>query len=96
MLININFDELKKLIGSINIIDIRMKDDYDMGHIKTSINIPNSQLMCNYGRYLDKSKTYYLYCQYGKTSIKTCMYLSKLGYNVINITGGYDYFIKTL
>ena len=46
--------------------------------------------MCNYGRYLEKSKKYYIYCQYGKTSIKTCMYLNKLGYNVINVTGGYN------
>lgn len=94
MLININISELKKLIGSINIIDIRMKDEYDMGHVKTSINIPNSQLMCNYGRYLDKSKKYYIYCQSGKTSIKTCIYLNKLGYNVTNIICGYDEFFK--
>ena len=90
MLKNININELKNLIGSINIIDIRMKDDYDIGHIKTSINIPNSQLLCNYGRYLDKSKKHYIYCQCGKTSIKTCIYLNKLGYDVINIIGGYD------
>lgn len=90
MLTNININEIKKMIGSINIIDIRIKDEYDAGHIKTSINIPNNQLMCNYGRYLDKSKKYYIYCQCGKTSTKTCMYLSKLGYNVINIIGGYN------
>jgi len=94
MLTNINVGELKKLIGSISIIDIRKKDEYDMGHIKTSINIPNSQLLCNYGKYLDKSKKYYIYCQCGKTSIKTCIHLNKLGYNVTNITGGYDEFFK--
>jgi rhodanese-related sulfurtransferase len=94
MLTNINVSELKKLIGSINIIDIRTKDEYDEGHIKTSINIPNSQLMCNCGRYLDKSKTYYIYCQFGKSSIKTCMYLNQLGYSVINIKGGFDEFFK--
>jgi rhodanese-related sulfurtransferase len=94
MLTNINVSELKKIIGSINIIDIRTKDEYDEGHIKTSINIPNSQLMCNCGRYLDKSKTYYIYCQFGKSSIKTCIYLNQLGYNVINIKGGFEEFFK--
>lgn len=92
MLININVSELKKLIGSINIIDIRNKDEYDNGHIKTSINIPNSQLMCNYKSYLDKSKKYYIYCQCGNTSIKTCRYLNGLGYDMVNISGGYEKF----
>lgn len=94
MLINISVSELKKLIGSINIIDIRIKDDYDNGHIKTSINIPNSQLLCNYKQYLDKTKKYYIYCQYGKTSVKICAFLNKLGYDVVNISGGFDEFFK--
>jgi len=94
MLININVSELKKIIGSINIIDIRIKDEYDSGHIKTSINIPNSQLLCDYKQHLEKTKKYYIYCQYGKTSAKTCILLSKLGYDVVNIVGGFDEFFK--
>lgn len=90
MLENIKISELKNLIGNINIIDIRSTDLYNMGHIKTSINIPKSQLLCNYKCYLDKSKQYYIYCQYGTTSIKTCIFLKKLGYNVINVLGGYE------
>lgn len=87
---SVDIKELKKLIGNIDIIDIRDPDEYNDGHIPTSINIPNDKIMINPEYYLNKSKQYYIYCQYGKTSIKTCIYLNKVGYNVINLIGGYQ------
>ncbi len=87
---SVDINELKKLIGKIDIIDIRDPDEYNDSHIPTSINIPNDKIMINPEYYLNKSKQYYIYCQYGKTSIKTCIYLNKVGYNVINLIGGYQ------
>lgn len=90
MLENISVNELENMIGNINIIDIRSNSKYTAGHIKTSINILNVQLLYNYEKYLNKHEKYYIYCQYGKNSIETCTKLNKLGYNTINIVGGYD------
>ena len=44
------------------------------------------------GNYLEKNTQYYIYCEYGGRSEKTCKILSNKGYNVINVLGGYkDY-----
>jgi rhodanese-related sulfurtransferase len=84
-----DMNELKKLIGTVNIIDIRDPEDYDKGHVETSVNIPNSKLIADPKIYLDEEKRYYIYCEKGKVSIRTCIYLGKLGYSVVNVIGGY-------
>lgn len=75
-----------------NIIDIRDKFKYDLGHIDGAINIPYEKIISNPGDFLDKDKKYYLYCSKGITSSNVCNILSKLGYNVFSISGGYDKF----
>jgi len=87
---SISIYELKKLIGKINIIDIRDSYIYNLGNIPTSRNIPINFLLMNKGDYLDKNKKYYIYCEKGFQSIKACNELSKSGYDVVNIEGGYN------
>ena len=89
MVKNISTKELKNLTN-INIIDIRSIEKYNDNHILNATNIPKILLVKNYYKYLDKSKTYYIYCAKGIESIKVCNLLDKLGYNVINILGGYE------
>lgn len=86
---DINVKELLCL-DNVNIIDIRDKYKYDMGHFPNSINIPYIVLMNNYSGYLDKNRVYYIYCQSGVMSRKCTRFLSELGYKVINVIGGYD------
>lgn len=93
MLKSIDINSLKAKIGSINIIDIRSIEKYNSNHIETSINIPKELLISNPSKYLNKNEEYYLYCQYGKTSLNVCSILSKCGYKVINIMGGYETWI---
>ena len=45
-----------------NLIDIRDKYEYMLGHISQSINIPYNYLMMNPENYLEHDKIYYLYC----------------------------------
>lgn len=90
MLKNIDVKSFKQLIGSVNIIDIRSIEKYNSSHVENSINIPIDVLLANPSKYLSKNQDYYIYCQYGKSSIKACMILCKLGYKVINILGGYE------
>lgn len=90
MLKSIDVYDLKRKLYEINIIDIRSIEKYNSSHIVSSINIPSEILMANPSKYFDKSKEYYIYCQHGKTSLKVCLSLIKLGYKVINISGGYE------
>ena len=87
---SISIYELKKLIGRINVIDIRDSYIYNLGNIPTSRNIPINFLLMNKENYLDKNKKYYIYCEKGIQSIKACNELSKFGYDVVNIEGGYN------
>lgn len=71
------------------IIDIRNTYYYNMGHIKGSINIPYYKLLNNYTHYLTKDETYYIYCDIGDKSSELTEKLNNIGYNIINIEGGY-------
>jgi rhodanese-related sulfurtransferase len=86
---NITTLELKKLIGSINLIDIRDETTYNNGNIPTSINITASKLLSNPNKYLERGKQYYIYCNRGITSLSARDFLCKLGFKVINVIGGY-------
>lgn len=78
-------------LKDINIIDIRNSQSYNNNHIENAINIPYNELISNIK--IDKNKTYYIYCQRGILSKKVCMYLNSLGYDTINILGGYEAWI---
>lgn len=91
MLKNITVKELKSILSpSINIIDLRSFEKYNTSHIEFSKNIPYLELLKNYDKYLDKTKVYYLYCQSGKVSLKLSIQLNNMGYNTINVLGGYQ------
>lgn len=89
---SIRANELKGLIGRVNIIDIRKSYLYNLGNIPSSKNIPAAFLSTNPSKYLSKDKEYYIYCTQGMESVKICDELSKKGYKVVNVLGGYhDY-----
>ena len=88
----ISVSDLNKL-NNINIIDIRSIQKYNDNHIPGAINIPKILMVKNYSKYLDRYKTYYVYCQKGIESVKVCKLLTSLGYKVINIKGGYESWI---
>ena len=92
MIESISVSDLK-LLGDINIIDIRSIEKYNSKHILNAKNIPMEQLLINPGRYMNKYETYYIYCQKGIQSRKLCQILKNNGYNAINITGGYEAWI---
>jgi rhodanese-related sulfurtransferase len=91
---NIIASDLKGLIGKVNIIDIRKNYLYNVGSIPSSKNIPKDFLLMNPEKYLNKEEKYYIYCSGGMESPKVCSELSKKGYKVVNVLGGYnDYLI---
>ena len=76
-------------INNINIIDIRPENIYKVGHISNAKNIPKNDLLVNYPNYLEKNRTYYIYCDRGITSSLVVNFLNSKGYDTLNIEGGY-------
>lgn len=89
MIESISVSDLKK-INNINLIDIRSIQKYNNGHILNARNIPMEQLLIYPNKYLDMYDKYYIYCQKGIQSRKLCQILKNSGYNVINVSGGYE------
>ena len=75
------------------IIDIRSKSKYDISHIPGAINIDSLDLLNNPGRYLNMNDTYYIYCTSGYTSDGVVHKLNRLGYNTVNIDGGFNNYL---
>ena len=76
-----------------NIIDIRSYHRYLQGHIPGAISIESSELITYPEKYLDKEKTYYLYCDSGFRSSNIVQKLNSMGYNTVNIIGGYNNYL---
>lgn len=93
MISSISISELKNHLGQIPLIDVRSIESYNSNHIPTAINIPFEQLIVYPDKYLDKGKTYYLYCSRGMKSLKAIQILSRQGYHFIHINGGYEEWI---
>ena len=82
---------IKQLMNLKNpkIIDIRDNYSYSQGHINNAVNIPYYSLLSNYSIYLNKTDTYYLYCDYGKQSMEISNRLNLFGYHTFYIKEGY-------
>ena len=91
----IHVNDMDNLIGNVEIIDIREPYEYKMGTIRTAKSIPMGNLLSNPDKYLDKQQTYYILCQSGARSGRTTNLLSKQGYNVINVAGGFGAYVGT-
>ncbi|MFL0252080.1 rhodanese-like domain-containing protein [Clostridium neuense] len=85
---SIDVSELDNLRGNITLIDIREPEEYKVGHVPGAKNAPMNSVTQNPEKYLDKSKEYYIICQSGMRSQKTCSKLSDMGFNVVNVKGG--------
>lgn len=82
-------------LSNIELIDIREGYEYKAGSIKGSKNIPMGELLNNPDKYLQKDKTYYIVCQSGARSSAACKQLSKKGFEVINVAGGFGAYVGT-
>lgn len=90
---SISIRELLRLSNP-NIIDIRNNYYYNLGHIPGAVNIPHYDLLTNYRYYLNKYSIYYLYCDTGEQSLEISNRLNEFGYKTINISGGYETYLK--
>lgn len=91
----VNVNDMDKLIGKVDIIDIREPYEYKTGSLMTAKNIPMGSLLEKPDQYLEKDKTYYIMCQSGIRSGKTVKVLEKQGFHVINVSGGMGSYVGT-
>ncbi len=91
-LFHINPNELLLIMKTkkLHIIDIR--EPYELIELpcKGTLNIPLNTLLTHYQTLLKKEETYYILCHHGQRSYYVTDYLSRKGYNVINVIGGVD------
>ena len=80
----------KDLKPEYNVIDIRDNFSYNEGHFINAKNIPMNSLLNDPGKYLNINDTYYIYCNRGINSKRTCELLRLLNYKVINVIDGYQ------
>lgn len=93
MLSDISVQNFIKLNIRNNIIDIRSIEKFNHNHIPGAKNLQMEKLVANPSKYINRFEIYYIYCEKGLISIKVAQILRKIGYQVINIDGGYENWI---
>ena len=91
----ISAEEAKDMMdaGGVTVVDVRRQDEYDEGHIKGALLIPNETIRQKAeGVIPDKGATYLLYCRTGRRSAEAAETLMELGYSDVYDFGGiYDW-----
>ncbi|MGB0174820.1 MAG: rhodanese-like domain-containing protein [Acholeplasmataceae bacterium] len=85
------YQEIYKQVktGQATFVDVRTKEEYDMGHIPGAILCDLQTLMEKAQDILkDQQKTYYIYCQSGNRSQFAEMQLKMMGYHKAYDIGG--------
>lgn len=72
------------------LLDVRKPEEFRTGHLKGAhmLNWLDNDGFKEEAENLDKSKTIYVYCRSGRRSNEAANYLSKQGYNVVDMDGG--------
>jgi rhodanese-related sulfurtransferase len=71
----------------IDIIDVREDDEWESGHIPQARHIVLGTIPVRHNE-LDPDQISIIVCRSGGRSARACEYLSQLGYQVINMSGG--------
>lgn len=87
---DITMDNLKNIKNAL-IIDVRNKREFEEGHIRGSINIPEYEINENICKKINKEKTIIIYCSSGHRSLDAYKKLKQYGYkNVYNLYKGLE------
>ena len=95
----VSYDIYKNKISSKDalVFDVRTTEEFNLGHIKGSINIDfyDEKLFVDFFEKINKTKPIYIYCRSGNRSKKSSEILKKIGFvKVYDLLGGYKNWIK--
>ena len=82
----------------VQLVDVRTPDEYAAGNIPGSVNI--DVLTGKFGEtasaLLDRAYTVAVYCRSGNRSKNAAQVLSMMGYNVVELDGGYNEWVNIM
>ena len=81
--------EVEKNKDYFDIIDVRTKEEYDMGHVKGAINIPFDEILDHLDK-INKDNPTILYCKSNRRAEFASLALQSSGYTNIYIGDGVD------
>ena len=95
----VSYDIYKNKISTKDalVFDVRTSEEFNLGHIKGSINIDfyDEKLFVDFFEKINKTKPIYIYCRSGNRSKKSSEILKKIGFvKVYDLSGGYKNWIK--
>ena len=95
----VSYDIYKNKISTKDalVFDVRTTEEFNLGHIKGSINIDfyDEKLFVDFFQKINKTKPIYIYCRSGNRSKKYSEILKKIGFvKVYDLLGGYKNWIK--
>lgn len=80
---------------SLNIVDVRRPNEFDVHHLEIAENIPLDYINQNMQKF-EKQKTYYVHCAGGYRSMIMASILKSRGIkNILNIDGGFKNLVNT-
>ncbi len=83
-------DEIDQLVeGGEYLLDIRTEEEYSLGNINGSVNIPLDELRDRMDE-IPKDRNIYVNCQVGLRGYLGCRILNQNGFNTYNLDGGYS------
>lgn len=78
------------------IIDVRTKEEYDMGHIEGAMLHDIQEMMQGVFPNVDKNEAITVYCQSGNRSMMAKSFMEKAGFTNVTDGGGMDELAATL
>ena len=95
----VSYDIYKNKISTKDalVFDVRTTEEFNLGHIKGSINIDfyDEKLFVDFFQKINKTKPIYIYCRSGNRSKKSSEILKEIGFvKVYDLLGGYKIWIK--
>ena len=77
--------------GNVRIVDVRRMEEFESGHIRGAICIPNEDIDLDEPEQLsDKKEDILVYCQSGRRSQNAALKLVRMGYENIKDFGGIE------
>ena len=90
----VTVQELKPLLGTVAIIDVREPEEYVVAHVPGAQLVPLATVPVSLDE-LDKSQTQYMICKGGVRSARAGEFLAELGFDVVNVVGGTDAWVES-
>ncbi|MGV9674465.1 rhodanese-like domain-containing protein [Nocardia sp. NPDC003482] len=69
------------------LLDVREDDEWRLGHAPGAVHIPMADIPARADE-LDYDREVYVVCRQGGRSLQVAQYLARIGYDVVQVTGG--------